>query len=236
MQYQVIKSCGSQVLSNMEDESIDLIVTDPAYSSLEKHRAIGSTTRLTKEWFNVVSNAYIGEQLIECYRVLKPNSHMYLMCDQETMFYVREAAIKAGFTWWKFLIFNKLRLGMGYHYRNQTECICFIEKGKRKLNDLSVPDVLEVKGIRGGYPTEKPVELSEILIRNSSEVGDTVLDMYCGSGSILHAAINQGRNAIGIDTSKTACDLTKERLSRLDCESATLVVPRKQQSLFDMAG
>ena len=46
-------------LKEFPDESVDLVVTDPPYESLEKHRAVGTTTRLkhskasSNEWFHV---------------------------------------------------------------------------------------------------------------------------------------------------------------------------------------
>src|SRR3954462_15772536 len=63
-------------LRAQRDESIDLIVTDPAYESLEKHRAIGTTTRLkhskasSNDWFTVFPNARFGELFPEAYPVL----------------------------------------------------------------------------------------------------------------------------------------------------------------------
>ena len=53
---------------------------------------------------------------------------------------------------------------MGYHYRARYECVLFFEKGKRRLNDLGIADILEAPRVHGGYPAEKPPEVSEILI------------------------------------------------------------------------
>ena len=103
---------------------------------------------------------------------------------------------------------------MGYHYRARYEFILFFEKGKRKLNDLSIPDILEVDRIHRGYPTEKPVELSEILIRQSSQEGEVVCDSFMGSGSVGCAAINLGRSFIGSDLSEEAYELSLERLKK----------------------
>ena len=64
---------------------------------------------------------------------------------------------RPGFKFWKPLIWDKCTIGMGYHYRARYECILFFEKGKRKLNDLGIADIIEVPRIRGGYPAEKPV-------------------------------------------------------------------------------
>ena len=79
-------------------ESIDLLVTDPAYESLEKHRAVGTTTRLkhskgsSNDWFAVFPNARFAELFAEAFRVLKRNTHFYLFCDAETMFFAKPEA------------------------------------------------------------------------------------------------------------------------------------------------
>lgn len=135
-------------LKTLPDASLDLVVTDPAYESLEKHRAKGTTTRLahskssSNDWFTIFPNARFAELFAEVYRVLKPNSHFYLLCDQETMFHAKPIGEAAGFKFWKPIIWDKMAIGMGYHYRGRCEYILFFEKGKRKLNDLGIPDVL----------------------------------------------------------------------------------------------
>jgi site-specific DNA-methyltransferase (adenine-specific) len=155
-------------LSTLDDSSVDLIITDPPYESLEKHRKIGTTTRLkqskssSNKWFSIFPNERFESLLIELFRVLKKNSHFYLFCDQETLFVVKPIAEKAGFKFWKAIIWDKVNIGMGYHYRSRHELILFFEKGKRKLNDLGIPDVLECKRVHRGYPTEKPVPLLEL--------------------------------------------------------------------------
>ena len=75
--------------------------------------------------------------------MLKRNTHFYLFCDPETMFVAKPLAEQAGFKFWKPLIWDKKRIGMGYHYRAMYECILFFEKGKRKLNDLGISDIIE---------------------------------------------------------------------------------------------
>ena len=155
-------------------ESIDLLLTDPAYESLEKHRAIGTTTRLkhskssSNDWFRVFPNARFGELFDEVYRVLKQNRHFYLFCDAETMFVAKPEAERAGFKFWKPLVWDKRTIGMGYHYRARYEFVLFFEKGKRRLNNLGVADIISVPRVHRGYPAEKPPEVSEILIQQSS--------------------------------------------------------------------
>ena len=99
------------------------------------------------------------------------------------MFVAKPEAEKVGFKFWKPLVWDKCTIGMGYHYRARYELILFFEKGKRRLNDLGIPDIIQVPRIRGGYPAEKPVEIEDVLIRQSSEAGQVVADPFMGSGS-----------------------------------------------------
>ncbi len=197
-------------LSTLADASVDLIITDPPYESLEKHRKIGTTTRLkvskssSNQWFDIFPNCRFESLLQEIYRVLKKNSHFYLFCDQETMFIIKPIAESVGFKFWKPLVWDKINIGMGYHYRARHEYILFFEKGKRKLNNLGIPDILQYKRVFRGYPTEKPVELLEILVSQSSNENQLVVDPFFGSGSTLMAAKNLNRNYIGCDISNQA--------------------------------
>ena len=216
-------------LKNLESESVDLIVTDPPYESLEKYRAIGTTTRLkiskgsSNEWFPIILNDRFEELFSSLYRVLKNNRHFYLFCDSETMFIVKPIAEKIGFKFWKPIIWDKMKIGMGYHYRARYENILFFEKGKRKLNDLSVPDILACERVFRGYPTEKPTRLSEILINQSTNIGDVIIDPFSGSGSVAEAAVKNKRQFLGCDIQQHAVDLCKKRINDLCIEYTSLV-------------
>jgi site-specific DNA-methyltransferase (adenine-specific) len=223
----VRRQASSFVLANLDavewlrgqgSATVDLIVTDPAYESLEKHRAVGTTTRLKRskassnDWFRIFPNARFPELFRELYRVLRRDAHCYMFCDAETMFVAKPIAEQAGFKFWKPIVWDKRTIGMGYHYRSRYELILFFEKGKRKLNDLSIPDVLEHKRIRGGYPAEKPSALSQVLIAQSSQPGELVIDPFMGSGSVGVAAIGLGRGFSGTDVCAEAVRISEQRL------------------------
>ncbi|MFA0442936.1 DNA methylase N-4 [Vibrio sp. 10N.286.49.C2] len=207
---QVHKYDAVEWLSTLPDTSVDLLITDPPYESLEKHRKIGTTTRLkvskssSNQWFEIFENERFESLLAQIYRVLKKNAHFYLFCDQETMFLIKPLAEQAGFKFWKPIIWDKVSIGMGYHYRARHEYILFFEKGKRKLNDLGIPDILTHKRVYRGYPTEKPVPLMETLISQSSNENELVVDPFFGSGATLIAANNLKRKAYGNDISDSA--------------------------------
>ncbi len=65
---------------------------------------------------------------------------------------------------------------------------------------------------RLGYPTQKPVALLERVLNTSTNVGDVVLDPFCGCGTSIHAAQKLGRNWIGIDVTHLAISLIEKRL------------------------
>ena len=215
-------------LRQLPDKSIDLVVTDPPYESIEKHRAVGTTTRLkhskasSNDWFAVFPNSRFTELFSQLYRVLKNNRHFYLFCDQETMFVAKPLAERAGFRFWKPLVWDKMKIGMGYHYRARYEFVLFFEKGKRKLNDLAISDIIRVARIHRGYPTEKPVEVAETLVRQSTGFGEVVVDPFMGSASAGVASVKLGRRFMGADICVEAIEVAKHRLIAAGARGVTL--------------
>src|SRR6266545_3011549 len=222
-------------------ESIDLVVTDPAYESLEKHREVGTTTRLkhskasSNDWFTVFPNARFGELFAEAFRVLKRNTHLYLFCDAETMFIAKPEAERAGFHFWKPLVWDKQTIGMGYHYRARYEFILFFEKGKRRLNNLGIADVISVPRVHRGYPAEKPPAVSEVLIKQSTAAGDLVADPFMGSGSVGVAALRTGRRFAGTDLNAEAVRLTADRLAQFGEGRAPENLPDAPNGLLEFS-
>ncbi len=220
-----------EFLRGLSTASVDLMITDPAYESLEKHRAVGTTTRLkvskasSNPWFAIFPNARFGELFAEAHRVLKKNAHLYLFCDPETAFIAKPIAENAGFKFWKPLVWDKRSIGMGYHYRSRYEFILFFEKGKRRLNNLGTADVIEVPRIRGGYPTEKPSAVSSVLVAQSSQPGEIVCDPFMGSASVGVAAVGAGRAFIGNDVNADSLKIARERLPGVGGDEAVVIPP-----------
>jgi site-specific DNA-methyltransferase (adenine-specific) len=274
----IVKADAEALLMALVDESVDLIIVDPAYESLEKWRAMGSTTRLkeskgsSNKWFQTFPNVRYWDLFREMYRVLKKGTHLYMFCDEETRDLVTcgyspqtdkyiEGGVAVGpnigspnrpnivgnlpsggplvaakFKYWKGIIWDKLLAGMGYHYRARHEFILMAEKvlqkGKhRRLNDAGpadvigkleeinhedllemqlalAPDIYKVRMLKGAkfYPTEKPYELIKLLVEQSTNPGDTVLDPMCGSGVVGEVCRDTGRRYIlgDLDTDEAA--------------------------------
>lgn len=234
--FQLARGDAVAWLRTLPASSVDLVITDPPYESLEKHRAIGTTTRLkhskasSNDWFSIFPNSRFPELFAEIYRVLARDTHFYLFCDPETMFVAKPIAEQIGFKFWKPLIWKKGdRIGMGYHYRALYECVLFFEKGKRKLNDLGISDIITVPPIRGGYPAEKPPEVSEVLITQSTQPGELVIDPFMGSGSVGVAAARNARGFLGNDVCVEAVDIARARLLQTGAREGASAEPSAPQ-------
>lgn len=201
-----------ETMRSMPSESVDLIVTDHAYESLEKHRAIGSKTRLkvsegsNNQWFPFFPDARLPELLAECHRVLKKDRHIYMIVDVESMFTVKPLGVDAGFRFCNLVIWDKEATGMGWRWREGMQPVVMWEKGTRQMNYKGWKNMIPKKRLKGEhfYPTQKPLGLNARIILNSSNRGDVVLDPFCGSSSAGVDALLHGRRFIGVDVAPDA--------------------------------
>jgi site-specific DNA-methyltransferase (adenine-specific) len=193
-----------ELLARLPEESVDLVLTDPPYQSLQLHRSRGTTTRLTSDWFTTIPDERLPELVEQVARVLKPDRHFYLFCDEVTADVIKQQQgiaaermpnggrkARAGLVYWKELIWAKttgdgarIRGGTGYHYRASCERILFFEKGKRALNDLGIPDVLPAPRPQQRGPAAKPGAVIRTLIAQSTTPGELVVDPFCGTGVV----------------------------------------------------
>ena len=94
------------------------------------------------------------------------------------------------------------------------------------LQDIWV-DIAPARGKdRTGYPTQKPRELYEQIIKASSKKGGLVLDPFCGCGTTLLAAEATERQWIGIDLTYLAIGVVKmqaEKFFDAGTDSITLI-------------
>jgi len=92
---------------------------------------------------------------------------------------------------------------------------------KRYLDEMKGVELQDIwdditpvgNGERSGYPTQKPRRLVERIIRSTTDIGDTVLDPFCGSGTTAIACHDLRRKWILIDSSANACRIAHKRLA-----------------------
>jgi hypothetical protein len=61
-----------------------------------------------------------------------------------------------------------------------------------------------------------PLELPTRCIKAATRPGDTVLDPFCGTGRTLEAALKLGRKAVGVDISEAYCEMSRQRLEKME--------------------
>lgn len=222
---QVYNTDAIEWLKTLDNDSVDLIVSDPPYRVTQHGHSglggifktkVGEDKKLNGKLFEhneVDVNDYAGE----LYRVLKPDSHCYIMTNDRNLQNFMNVFTSIGFNFCKLLIWDKQNKITNQYYMNQVEYILFMYKGRNKqINNCGTSNLISVNNVKNkthNHPTEKPVELMEILIKNSTNEGDLVLDPFVGVGSTPVACQNLKRNFIGCELDKVYYDTTMERLN-----------------------
>ena len=214
-----------EVMKDIDDGSIDAIITDPPYPTTARGCAGNSGGMLQKDinkkgkvFENNDTHVKVwGEKL---YQILKDTGHCYIMTNHKNLQEYLNVLTNIGFHFVKSLIWDKGNKIMGQYYMSQFEYILFFRKGAGvKINNCGTSDILSIpnkktKNDEGKnlHDTEKPVELMKILIENSSNQNETVLDPFMGVGAACIACINTNRNFIGIEKDETYFKIAQKRI------------------------
>jgi site-specific DNA-methyltransferase (adenine-specific) len=226
------------ILMTIPNESIDVLITDPPYSSGGLH----TTTRQQSTAKKYLSQKHTGfgapelnfegdnrDQrswttwctlwLTECYRTLKTGSPAAIFTDWRQLPSLTDAFQAAGFIWRGVYVWDKknARPNAG-KFRQTAEFVVWGSKGEMQI-DKATPIYLGgmtsaaiVQTNRRKHQTEKP----EILMRDLVKIAkpdSIILDPFMGSGSTGVAALAQGHKFIGIEINKHYYNVAKQRLN-----------------------
>ena len=207
------------VLKDVDDNSIDLVVTDPPYEVITggKNGGVkGKPSGILKENKQLMESIPKADLwLSECFRVMKDGTHIYIMTNTLNLTNYLNIINDVGFKLHNLLVWNKNNTTPNRWYMKNCEYVIFARKGFAKsINNPSSQTVHNFDNIIGNkqHPTEKPVELMKLYVGNSSQVGDTVLDPFMGSGSTGVACKELGRNFIGVELDKQYFDIATKRI------------------------
>ena len=225
----LINGNAIKIMCKLDEGSIDLIVTDPPYRVTARGSAGNSGGMMRKKLAmqgkifkeNSINPA---EYIPELFRLLKDGSHCYIMTNHVNLQEILNTATSCGFSFIKSLIWNKGNKIMGQFYMSQFEYILFFRKGRgKKINKCGTSDILNIpnkktkdESGKNIHDTEKPVELMKILIENSSQEGDIVLDPFIGVGAVGIACKELKREYIGIELDKNYYDIANKRINELN--------------------
>ena len=208
-----------ELMKDIPDGSVDFVLTDPPYGMAFK-------SNYRKEKYNEIKNdkslEWLEKYVGECFRILKHNTAVYFFCSWHNVD-VFKRAIEKKFKIKNILVWEKNNTSMGdlkASYAPKYEMIIFAHKGRKLLNGFRYADI--IKANRTGnklHPTEKPVDLLELFIKNSSDENAVVFDGFMGSGSTGVACVNTNRNFIGIELDEGYFNIAKKRIEEAQKQS-----------------
>ena len=203
-----------ELMKNIPNGSVDLVLTDPPYG-------MGFQSKYRKEKYSKIVNDggldWLEKYVDECFRILKENTAVYFFCSWHNVDIFKQS-IEKKFKIKNILIWEKNNTSMGDlkgSYAPKYEMIIFAHKGRRLLNGFRYADI--IKANRTGnkfHTTEKPVDLLELFIKNSSDENAVVFDGFMGSGSTGVACANTNRRFIGIELDEGYFSIAKERIEK----------------------
>lgn len=213
------------VFNAIEDESVNLIVTDPPYP-VTARGSKGNTGGMLRKELTLKGKIFehndinVHQYAPEFYRVLKDGSHLYVMSNHVNLIEMLNTFTDVGFHFIKSLIWDKGNKIMGRFYISQFEYILFFRKGTGKqINNCGTSDIISIpnkklKADDGSnlHDTEKPIELFQILIENSTQSNETVMDPFMGIGGCGVACKLANRHFIGCEIDKKYFDIAKNRI------------------------
>lgn len=211
------------LMKKIPDNSIDLIVTDPPYKTITGGDSDGKNSERPKgmlsgnrKLFAHQNNIKISDWIPELYRIAKNKSHIYIFTNSLNLNEILTTSINNGFKLHNILVWEKNNCTPSQFYMKNCEYVLFLRKGKAKwINDIGgSKTVHKFNNVIGNknHPTEKPIDLLQFYIANSSNEGETVFDPFMGSGSTGVAAKNLNRNFYGIELDEHYYEIAKNRI------------------------
>lgn len=219
--YKLYQGDCLEVMKNIEDGSVDLVVTDPPYEIATTGAGIykQADKQYVKE-LNGMKDGFSEEVLDELCRVMK-KINIYFFCSQKQIIPLLDYFAKKKKCNWNILSWHKTNPvpACGNKYLTDTEFILFFrEKGVKVYGSFDTKRTWYATPLnqsdkkKYGHPTVKPLSILENLVVNSSQEGEVVLDCFMGSGSTGVACLNTNRNFIGIELDEGYFNIAQNRI------------------------
>lgn len=205
-------------MKTFEDESFDVILTDPPYGiDADQFNIVRSTVNrhnYSDAWREL--QALFADIAKESFRVAKAKAHLYLFCDVLKFPELQQAFVVGGWDVWpRPMIWVKNKGSIpraNYGPQRRYECILYALKGDKPVNHLDSDVITIPLDEKRLHAAQKPVDLYVNLLKRSVLPGATVLDPFCGSGTIFLAAEKLHCKATGLDSDPACGQMIKERV------------------------
>ncbi len=223
------------VLAGLPSSSVDLVLTDPPYSScglFRVDRVSGGNTKYVKsDRARTLYPEFSGETmdqrsfcywshawLSSCLRVTKESGMFAIFSDWRQLPILTDAVQAAGWVWRGIMVWDKTescRPQLG-RPRQQSEFILWGSKGRLPAEGPVLPGVFRqaITSSKKEHPTAKPVELMMQLAGLASREDAVVLDPFSGSGTTAVACERLKKRWISCEIEESYIEIAKRRLGR----------------------
>lgn len=223
-QHRLLRGDCLNILPDERLESFDVILTDPPYGINaqdfgDSGSEVGSQASHSYDDSPEAWGALMTQFLPLTFQVAKPQAHLYIFCDIDWFYELRANLALAGWSPFRTPLVWHNPSGVRAPWpesgpQRKSQYICYAVKGRRPCTRI-YGDVLTYPQEAGDHPARKPPGLLADLLRRSCHPGDTVLDPFCGGGSIFTAAQSTKVIATGIELSETYYAMAAKRLEEL---------------------
>lgn len=202
----------------------DVILTDPPYGmGADEFGDAGGRLLVQDHTYRDDLDSWkklIPEWAMECFRVAKPQAHLYAFCDIDNLHLMKQYLKDAGWDVFRTpLTYHKVGSGRvprpEHGPRRCTEWIIYAIKGGKRVTGI-YPDIVPCRGDDNlGFGAQKAVEGFENLLMRSVQPGDHVLDTFAGTGPIIPAGHRLKCKVTAIELSQERFGVMLERLRKL---------------------
>lgn len=199
---------GVDMLEALPDRIASLVILDPQYRTVLDKLGFGNEGARQKGRAALpqMTDSDITFFVSEAARILRPSGHLALWMDKFTLVegvYRRWLRRASSLEVVDMISWNKLRPGMGFRSRAQTEFVVIAQKvpirAKGVWTDHGISDAWSEHHDRDVHTHCKPFRLTDRLIRAVTTRDDLVVDPCAGGYGVLDACQQSGRIFMGCD-------------------------------------
>ena len=227
-EYKIYNNDCNNIFKNINDKSIDLILTDPPYN-IAKY----STGNINMKWRSEINNDIAEWDKIkldphkyvkEFKRILKPTGNIFIFTSYNQIGKWHEA-FDSEFDTFQFMVWHKTNPAPKIFksgFLNSCELfVCMWNKGhkwnfssqKSMHNFLESSTCTYPERLKSPFhPTQKPIDILEKIIKISTYPNDLVFDPFMGVGSTGVAALKLNRRFLGVEINNEYFLASKQRL------------------------
>tara|TARA_R110000737_G_scaffold157324_3_gene185855 strand:- start:1559 stop:2197 length:639 start_codon:yes stop_codon:yes gene_type:complete len=200
------------LLDDLEENSIDIIYTDPPYIPPEHSKTLTKYKKTLSEMG--ILEGFFKTFLKKIDRVLKDDGIFLIYCNSDSypMFYIHLFPYVKKM---RCFVWDKINCSLGYTFRHQHEMIICGERFNMKPIKCGLGDVFKFKVVKAkekDHPAEKPVDLHKHILQNIATENRVVLDPFMGTGSIGLACKELNCDYIGMELESDYFNISKNKL------------------------